>query len=82
VVRRYNIQKLIKGDFDPNVHNYNKNLMDTRLSLAWEGRIFVPKRVAEPGVDAKLKEMSISKAFEYFNKRVFNDQVLKIEAYE
>jgi hypothetical protein len=56
VVRNYNIQKLVKGDFDPNVRNYNKNLMDTRLSHAWEGRIFIPKRTATPGVDAKLKE--------------------------
>ncbi len=46
VVRKASFQKLIKGDFDPNVHNYNKNFMDTRLSHAWEGRIFVPKRVA------------------------------------
>lgn len=30
--------------------------MDLRLSYAWEGRIFIPKRRSEPGVDAKLKD--------------------------
>lgn len=67
----YNFAKLIKGDFDPNVHNYNKNMIDTRLSHAWEGRIFVQKRKSEPGVDAIIKQNSISWAFDFFNKRIF-----------
>jgi hypothetical protein len=74
--RRFSFLKSIRGDLDPNKHNYNKNLMDTRLSYAWEGRIFVPKRKCEPGVDSKLKEASIKTVFDYFNKKIFDKEVL------
>jgi hypothetical protein len=50
--------------------------MDTRLSYAWEGRIFLPKRKCEPGVDSKLKEASIKTVFDYFNKKIFDKEVL------
>jgi hypothetical protein len=52
IFRRYSFAKSIKGDFDPNMHNYNKNIADTRLSYIWEGWVFLPKRTSKMGVDS------------------------------
>ena len=44
--RSFTMAKEYKGDLDPNWHNYNKNILDPRLSHAWEGRIFLPKKTS------------------------------------
>ena len=68
VKRFYNVNKYLKDDLNPSKHNYNKNPLDARLSHAWEGRIFLPKRLAQPECDYILKEWLIWTTFNYFNK--------------